>query len=56
VLERIALQRGLAEGAQAEAVAVARELAVAQPLAVEREDVRRRRHRLEAGQPLNPRR
>ncbi len=56
VLERVARQGGLAEGAQAEALAVADELAIAQPFAIQSENVRRRRHGIEAQELLNPRR
>jgi len=54
VLERIARQGRLAEVAQAEAVAVVQELAIAQPLAVEGEDVRRHGDGVEAQQPAPP--
>ena len=44
------------KGLQPEALAVAHELAIAQPLAVQGEHVRRRRHGIEAQKLLNPRR
>ncbi len=48
MLETVARQGHLAEDPQAETMAVADELAIAQPLAVQGEDVRRRRHGIEA--------